>query len=602
MKKKSLLMTLIFVVMILSLMVGVYASGIEIQTQPQDQVVAENENAVFTVAATGDALTYRWQYRPAGSEEWSNAGLTGCKTNAITVPATAYRNGQAYRCAITDKDGNKVFSDPAVLTLATDAVLEITSQPENVTAAIGETVTMSVGATGSGLSYQWQYCPKGSDQWTNSGLEGRKTDTLQIPVTAGRNKQSYRCIVSDNMGNSIVSEEAVLTVKGNVELAITEQPKDVSGAIGDKVYVSVEATGVDISYLWQYKVKGDSKWVRSGLDTRDEATLEIPVTKGRNGQSYRCVVTDIEGNEVISEEATLTVTAVSPIEITQQPKDAEAALGDTIHMTVKATGDSLEYQWQYLAPGKTEWANCGLEGRKTDDMTVPVTQGRDQQKYRCIITDAAGNSVISDVVTLTVGEPVVSDGFTVTFVDYDGTTIAEETVSSGGDAALPANPSRSGYYFAGWEGNYKNVTDDEIVQATYIAENASNIFMIDSVDVSKGDTATVYVHLQGDVEVVDYDMELGYDSDALEIVSVSNRKMMADTCNFVDDVIIFNYSYFENTYDEDDVISITFKVKEDTVLTDASIWFSNVKFVDRMLGGEFVEAEYHTIPGLVHIK
>ena len=69
-----------------------------------------------------------------------------------------------------------------------------------------------------------------------------------------------------------------------------------------------------------------------------------------------------------------------------------------------------------------------------------------------------------------------------------------------------------------------------------------------------------------------------------------------------DGKIFLNYSDFENYYDEDDVMSITFKVKDDTTATDAMIWFSNVKFVDFMVGADFAEAEHHTIPSFVHIQ
>ena len=97
-------------------------------------------------------------------------------------------------------------------------------------------------------------------------------------------------------------------------------------------------------------------------------------------------------------------------------------------------------------------------------------------------------------------------------------------------------------------------------------------------------------------------MELDYDKDALEVTAVSNRRMMASTVNHVDGKIFLNYSDFENYYDEDDVMSITFKVKEGTTATDAMIWFSNVKFVDYMDGADFAEAAYQAIPCYVHIQ
>jgi uncharacterized repeat protein (TIGR02543 family) len=59
--------------------------------------------------------------------------------------------------------------------------------------------------------------------------------------------------------------------------------------------------------------------------------------------------------------------------------------------------------------------------------------------------------------------------YTVTFVDYDNTVIKTQQVSYKGDATLPADPSRDGgYTFVGWNGNYTDITKNETVTATYI--------------------------------------------------------------------------------------------------------------------------------------
>lgn len=63
--------------------------------------------------------------------------------------------------------------------------------------------------------------------------------------------------------------------------------------------------------------------------------------------------------------------------------------------------------------------------------------------------------------------------YTVTFKDWDGSVITSVEVSEGGDATPPANPTREGYTFAGWSGNYTNVQHDEIVTATYTKDTTS---------------------------------------------------------------------------------------------------------------------------------
>ena len=57
--------------------------------------------------------------------------------------------------------------------------------------------------------------------------------------------------------------------------------------------------------------------------------------------------------------------------------------------------------------------------------------------------------------------------FTVTFVDWDETVLKETTVTAGEGATPPADPTRFGYDFAGWSGNYEKVSENATVKATY---------------------------------------------------------------------------------------------------------------------------------------
>ena len=90
-----------------------------ITQQPQDVSAAENANAVFTVAASGTGLTYKWQFLAADNPyAWADTSAAGYNTDTLTVQALAYRNGYKYRCIITNADGVKTTSLPAALAIA----------------------------------------------------------------------------------------------------------------------------------------------------------------------------------------------------------------------------------------------------------------------------------------------------------------------------------------------------------------------------------------------------------------------------------------------------------------------------------------------------
>jgi len=59
--------------------------------------------------------------------------------------------------------------------------------------------------------------------------------------------------------------------------------------------------------------------------------------------------------------------------------------------------------------------------------------------------------------------------YTVEFVDHDGTAIGTQTINHGSGATAPANPTRTGYTFDGWDTPFNNVTDNLTVTAQYTA-------------------------------------------------------------------------------------------------------------------------------------
>ena len=68
-----------------------------------------------------------------------------------------------------------------------------------------------------------------------------------------------------------------------------------------------------------------------------------------------------------------------------------------------------------------------------------------------------------------------STTYTVRFLDWDNSVISTQTVTRGGNATPPPNPTRDGYTFSGWQGNYTNITADTDIIATYEKNTVHNI-------------------------------------------------------------------------------------------------------------------------------
>ena len=186
--------------------------AIAIITQPVDVTFPIGGTATFIVEATGEGLSYQWQWQRASGGDWGNSGLATANAATLEVPATADRNGQHYRCVITDASGDTVASDAATLTVR-EAVVTIIKQPVNITAIVGTTAKFAVLAEGDISGYRWNIFKPGiSEDWAVTSMTGNKTPVLEIPADVSRNGYMYRCVITDSSGNQYITDEVTLTV------------------------------------------------------------------------------------------------------------------------------------------------------------------------------------------------------------------------------------------------------------------------------------------------------------------------------------------------------------------------------------------------------
>ena len=81
---------------------------------------------------------------------------------------------------------------------------------------------------------------------------------------------------------------------------------------------------------------------------------------------------------------------------------------------------------------------------------------------------AVGTAIEPQPGTFTLYAQWVTSGYTVTFQDWDGTLLKTETVPDGNSATAPAEPSRVGYSFTGWNpADFSSITADTVVTAQY---------------------------------------------------------------------------------------------------------------------------------------
>jgi len=353
----------------------------EIVEQPVDCVVAVGETASFSVYALG-AVSYQWQFK--NGSKWANTSSTGAKTDTITVSCTEARYSYLYRCIITDKNGNTLTTDS--VKMISPVIFEIVNQPVDVEVAVGDTATFTVTATGA-ESYQWQF--KSSNTWKNTSSEGATTDTITVVCNETRYKYEYRCILTAANGDTLITD-SVKMIKPEV-FEIVKQPEDCEVSVGETAIFTVEATGVT-SYQWQFK--NGSKWANTSSTGAKTDTISVVCTEARYNYLYRCILTDSEGNTLITNEVRM---LPDVFEIVKQPEDCIVAVGEQAIFTVQASGVE-SYQWQFKS--RTTWSNTSSAGATTDTITVDCNEKRYAYEYRCILTGKDGSTLTTNVVRM----------------------------------------------------------------------------------------------------------------------------------------------------------------------------------------------------------
>ena len=180
--------------------------------------------------------------------------------------------------------------------------------------------------------------------------------------------------------------------------------------------LTVKLNSKNLPYLTWSKVTGASKYVvyRS---TDNAAWTKLYTTTGTSltnssvepGNTYyykvQAIASDSAANSVCS--AVAQVRTPAALAIIRQPESVTVAEGGQLVLEVEAVGDELTYVW-YCKPagGDTFAPLADLTG---NHISIPMTKELDGCQIYCGITDQYGNCIQTDVITVTMAAPPVTE-------------------------------------------------------------------------------------------------------------------------------------------------------------------------------------------------
>lgn len=357
---------------------------IQITENLTDVRVDYGKSAKLIVTAIGDGLTYTWYYSDNGGESFTaTKTFTG---NYYNVSMTEQRDGRQVYCVIRDQNGYCATTN--TVTLSAIKTVQITKQPVSISVANGQMATVSVQATGDGLTYAWYYSYNGKFYKTDA-FTG---NTYSVAMNASRAGRQIYCIVTDMYGNQMQSN--VVTINMTPSVSIVTQPENVTVGKNEKAVVRVNAIGEGLRYKWYYSDDGGKTFKLTTSFTGNR--YSITMTQARAGRQVYCEITDAFGNVVKSNVVTLGMTDC--LKILSQPQSVTVAAGKKARVSVCAYGEGLTYSWYYSDNGgKTFSKTSAFSG---DTYSISMTSARAGRQIYCVITDAHGNTIKTDVVTI----------------------------------------------------------------------------------------------------------------------------------------------------------------------------------------------------------
>lgn len=264
--------------------------------QPKDVRAYWEQEAEFSVTATGIDLKYQWQIDIGDGNGFGV--IHGAEDSTYTMDAVYSEfDGYKFRCVVSNPGGT-VISDEAVLTVLWPYIPDI---PEYViTATAGEHGKISP----SGDVYVYDY----NDQtFEITPDEGYEIDTLKVDGKAVDITTSYTFKIVDT-NHTIEATFKQTAPKPPVEElpTIHTQPQSASVKAGEHAVFTITASGSGVNFRWQVDKNDGNGFVDiAGADTTGYKIDITDVTY--NGYKYRCVLSNSAG-EVTTDIATLTVT------------------------------------------------------------------------------------------------------------------------------------------------------------------------------------------------------------------------------------------------------------------------------------------------------
>lgn len=266
-------------------------------TQPKDWSGSANSVASFSTAVNIKNAAYCWQSSFDG-RTWKD--IDGAEKSTYSVNADVSLNGTIYRCIVTAGCGETIVSDTARIFVASK--LSVSTQLQDWSGEPDSIAYLFAQANKNDVRYNWQCSSDNGETWQEAGVTEQE---CRVKLTRENDGRLYRCVITDSdTGESVITRSAKLSVVS--EFKIVAQPQTVSGDIGSTQRLTVQSGGEGLKFQWQVSSDGNTNIT----DITDTESAKSPcliqtISPENCGMYYRCIITDKNGKQIVSDFARL---------------------------------------------------------------------------------------------------------------------------------------------------------------------------------------------------------------------------------------------------------------------------------------------------------
>ena len=335
---------------------GTVVNAPTIIAQPADTTVTEGQSASFTVAASGDSLTYQWQQKTTDSgSDWTNVG-SATSSNTYTVDnTTTSMSSYQYRCVVSNSAGS-VTSSAATLTVNPVSVTGVSLNKKILSLYTGnsETLTATVEPSNATNKYvTWSSDKPEVATVENGKVTAKAAGTATITVTTEDGEKTATCTVTVTDKTYSITANTTALDFGSVYTGYAQPAAQT---------VTLTNTGNQSVTLVQPTAENFEigKLSETTLEPNASATFTIQPKDNLPRGSYSEQIT-ITGDNNVSETLTASFTVKEPPYTGKYSYEVSTSVGDHGSLTVDRYATEGEKVTITVTPD---------EAYKLDDLSV----------------------------------------------------------------------------------------------------------------------------------------------------------------------------------------------------------------------------------------